>query len=149
MKAASRHERKYRVSATLGDGSLRIPQGRMCPKEIYNVLMQEFAGFYKTSVDVRYCQRRQMRMKQIKFSVCLFGLMHQRYGSSSRTRNTSLRSTILAVRRTVYPEVAGSCPVGVAELQKDRHPGKIHILPGPGSAPGSAIAGRHGARSGS
>ena len=25
----------------------------------------------------------------------------------------SLRSTILVVRRTVYPEVAGSCPVGV------------------------------------
>ena len=54
MKAASRHERKYRVSATLRDGSLWIPQGRMCPKEIYNVLMQEFAGFYKISVDVRY-----------------------------------------------------------------------------------------------
>ena len=27
---------------------------RMCPKEIYSVLMQEFAGFCKTSVDVRY-----------------------------------------------------------------------------------------------
>ena len=26
----------------------------MCPKEIYSVLMQEFAGFYKTGVDVRY-----------------------------------------------------------------------------------------------
>ena len=26
----------------------------MRPKEIYNVLMQEFAGFHKTSVDVRY-----------------------------------------------------------------------------------------------
>ena len=26
----------------------------MCPKEIYSVLMQEFAGFHKTSVDVRY-----------------------------------------------------------------------------------------------
>ena len=54
MKAASRHKRKYRVSATLRDGSLWIPQGRMCPKEIYSVLMQEFAGFCKTSVDVRY-----------------------------------------------------------------------------------------------
>ena len=54
MKAASRHVRKYRVSATLGDRNLRIPQGRMCPKEIYNVLMQEFAGFHKISVDVRY-----------------------------------------------------------------------------------------------
>ena len=54
MKAASRHKREYRVSATLRDGSLPIPQGRMCPKEIYNVLMQEFAGFYETSVDVRY-----------------------------------------------------------------------------------------------
>ena len=54
MKAASRHKRKYQVSATLRDGSLWIPQGRMCPKEIYNVLMQEFAGFHKTSVDVRY-----------------------------------------------------------------------------------------------
>ena len=54
IKAASQYKRKYRVSATPGDGSLRIPQGRMCPKEIYNVLMQEFAGFCKTSVDVRY-----------------------------------------------------------------------------------------------
>ena len=54
MKAASRHKKKYRVSATLRDGSLWIPQGRMCPKEIYSVLMQEFAGFCKTSVDVRY-----------------------------------------------------------------------------------------------
>jgi len=54
MKAASRHVRKYQVSATLGDGSFRILQGRMCRKEIYNVLMQEFAGFCKISVDVRY-----------------------------------------------------------------------------------------------
>ena len=54
MKAASRHMRKYRVSATLRDGSLWIPQGRMCPKEIYNVLMQEFADFCKISVDIRY-----------------------------------------------------------------------------------------------
>ena len=54
MEAAIQNKRKYRVSATLGDGSLRIPQGRMCPKEIYSVLMQEFAGFHKISVDVRY-----------------------------------------------------------------------------------------------
>ena len=54
MAAASQYVRKYRVGATLGDRNLRIPQGGMCPKEIYNVLMQEFAGFYKTSVDVRY-----------------------------------------------------------------------------------------------
>ena len=54
MEAASQDKREYRVSATLGDRNLRIPQGRMCPKEIYNVLMQEFAGFYKISVDIRY-----------------------------------------------------------------------------------------------
>ena len=54
MEAANRNKRKYRVSATLGDGSFRIQQGRMCPKEIYHVLMQEFADFHKISVDVRY-----------------------------------------------------------------------------------------------
>lgn len=54
MAAASQNKRKYWVSATLGDRNLRIPQGRMCRKEIYNVLMQEFADFSKISVDVRY-----------------------------------------------------------------------------------------------
>ena len=54
MAAASQYVRKYQVGATLGDGSFRILQGRMCRKEIYNVLMQEFASFHKISVDVRY-----------------------------------------------------------------------------------------------
>ena len=54
MEAASQNKRKYWVSATLGDRNLRIPQGRMYRKEIYNVLMQEFADFSKISVDVRY-----------------------------------------------------------------------------------------------
>lgn len=35
---------KVRLDATLGDCNLRIPQGRMCQKEIYETLEQEFSG---------------------------------------------------------------------------------------------------------
>ena len=36
MNLARKHMRKYRVDATLTDRNLRIPQGRMCQKEMYN-----------------------------------------------------------------------------------------------------------------
>jgi len=51
----------------------------MCRKEIYSALMQEFAGFHKISVDVRYWltpsvsarfQRRGTRTMQVKLSAC-------------------------------------------------------------------------------
>ena len=42
------------------------------------------------------------------------GLISRVHGFKPRTRDLiSLRSTILGVRRIVYPEAAGSCPVGV------------------------------------
>lgn len=45
---------KVQVRATVRDRNLWTPQRTMCKKEIYNILKQEFARFYKTGVDINY-----------------------------------------------------------------------------------------------
>ena len=79
----------------------------MCPKEIYNVLMQEFADFHKISVDVRY-----WLIPSVSTGA--------NAGQRGRNRSSSQSVSNMALKpkwngcRIVAPVIAGSSPVKVA-----------------------------------
>ena len=96
---------KVRVSATLGDRNLRIPQGRMCRKKIYSAYRKSLPVATETGVGPDYsligcvnhvCQQTVMSGMWVKFSAylklltcCYLGLVGQDdgFGRRGRVRN--------------------------------------------------------------
>ena len=83
---------KVRVSATLGDRNLRIPQGRMCRKKIYSAYRKSLPVATETGVGPNYnligcvkhvCQQTDMLGVWVKFSAHKALLPHIIWGRYS------------------------------------------------------------------